>query len=143
LAGDAGEVLHRLYGELLDLTGIGASLQPDGRLHGAYNLLLTRQWMLLVPRRHECFAGISLNALAFAGALLTRDRQESGNAASVRPDGRFVPCCRGVRKSGLVPSRDFKNREISLMARCLSRFFTTSARGTGKIPVDSFLPPRV
>lgn len=75
-AGDAGEVLHRLYGELLDLAGIGASLQPDGRLHGAYNLLLTRQWMLLVPRRDECFAGISLNALAFAGALLTRDRQD-------------------------------------------------------------------
>jgi sulfate adenylyltransferase (ADP) / ATP adenylyltransferase len=76
LARDAGEVLHRFYGELLDLTGIGASLQPDGRLHAAYNLLLTRQWMLLVPRRHERFAGMSLNALAFAGALLTRDRQE-------------------------------------------------------------------
>jgi sulfate adenylyltransferase (ADP) / ATP adenylyltransferase len=32
--------------------------------------------MLLVPRRHEHFAGISLNAMAFAGVFLVRDRGE-------------------------------------------------------------------
>jgi ATP adenylyltransferase len=32
--------------------------------------------MLLVPRQQEHFAGISLNALAFAGAFLTRNQQE-------------------------------------------------------------------
>ncbi|MCL4201113.1 MAG: hypothetical protein KJ000_01370 [Pirellulaceae bacterium] len=74
--GEAGETLHQLYCTLLDETGIGASVQPDGRLAAAYNLLLTRQWMLLVPRRHEHFVGISLNALAFAGAFLTRNQQE-------------------------------------------------------------------
>lgn len=37
-----------------------------------YNLLLTRDWLLLVPRRHESWEGISLNALAFAGAVLVR-----------------------------------------------------------------------
>ncbi len=38
-----------------------------------YNLLVTRGWMLLVPRRHEAFEGISVNSLGFAGALLVRD----------------------------------------------------------------------
>lgn len=37
-----------------------------------YNLLWTRDWMLHVPRRAECFGNISLNSLAFAGGLLVR-----------------------------------------------------------------------
>lgn len=41
-----------------------------------FNLLVTRQWMLLVPRRYETFEGLSLNALAFAGALLVRREEE-------------------------------------------------------------------
>ncbi len=71
-----GNALHRWYVEMLDLTCIAASRQPDGLFSGAYNLLLTRQWMLLVPRRHEHFAGISLNAMAFAGAFLAHDHQQ-------------------------------------------------------------------
>jgi ATP adenylyltransferase len=38
-----------------------------------YNLLVTRQWLLLVPRSQEFFEGISINALGFAGALLVKD----------------------------------------------------------------------
>ena len=38
-----------------------------------YNLLVTRQWLLLVPRSEEYFEGISINALGFAGALLVKD----------------------------------------------------------------------
>jgi sulfate adenylyltransferase (ADP) / ATP adenylyltransferase len=71
-----GAELHRLYLNLLDRTAVSASIQPDGRLSKAYNLLLTRQWMLLVPRRCERVAGISLNAMAFAGAFLTSDQQQ-------------------------------------------------------------------
>ncbi len=43
---------------------------------GAYNLLATREWMLLVARSRESFESISVNALGFAGALLVRDRQQ-------------------------------------------------------------------
>lgn len=71
-----GNDLHRLYAQMLDLTGIAATRQPDGLLSGAYNLLLTRQWMLLVPRQREHFAGISLNAMAFAGTFLARDHEQ-------------------------------------------------------------------
>jgi sulfate adenylyltransferase (ADP) / ATP adenylyltransferase len=81
----SGDNLHRLYVQLLDLTGISGSLQPDGRLQHAYNLLITRQWMILVPRRSECFAGISLNAMAFAGAFLTRNRPELDTLRSRGP----------------------------------------------------------
>jgi ATP adenylyltransferase len=38
-----------------------------------YNLLVTRQWLLLVPRSQEFFEGISINALGFAGALLVKN----------------------------------------------------------------------
>ena len=41
-----------------------------------YNLLATREWMLLVPRRQERYESISVNALGFAGSLFVRDRAE-------------------------------------------------------------------
>jgi len=41
-----------------------------------YNLLVTRSWMLLVPRSKEAFASIQVNALGFAGALLVRTPQQ-------------------------------------------------------------------
>lgn len=55
----------------MELDNVPATAHP-----GAYNLLVTRQWMLLVPRIQECFQGISMNALGFAGALLVRNRQQ-------------------------------------------------------------------
>jgi ATP adenylyltransferase len=53
-----------------------ALLQAVSRRGGAYNLLVTRRWMLLVPRSRECFDSISINALGFAGALLVRNQQQ-------------------------------------------------------------------
>ena len=38
-----------------------------------YNLLVTRQWILLIPRSQEFVDGVSINALGFAGALLVKD----------------------------------------------------------------------
>jgi len=46
------------------------------RQSGPYNLLATREWMLLVPREREFYEGISLNSLGFAGALLVRNAQQ-------------------------------------------------------------------
>jgi ATP adenylyltransferase len=44
---------------------------------GPYNLLATRDWMLLVPRSVEHYESISVNALGFAGSLLARDEREA------------------------------------------------------------------
>ena len=41
-----------------------------------YNLLVTRDWMLFVPRSEEMHGSISVNALGFAGSLLARDEGE-------------------------------------------------------------------
>ncbi|MFM9067731.1 MAG: phosphorylase [Planctomycetota bacterium] len=55
-----------------------------------YNLLWTRDWMLHVPRRAECFGNISLNSLAFAGGLFVRSEsqwqalQEAGPLAALQ-----------------------------------------------------------
>jgi ATP adenylyltransferase len=43
---------------------------------GPYNLLVTRQFLCIVPRRRECFGPVSVNALGFWGVLLARDRAE-------------------------------------------------------------------
>jgi len=67
-----GIELERHYRRLLDACGLEAQ---SGELP-PYNLLVTRRWMLLVPRRCECAAGISYNALAFAGALLVKDESQ-------------------------------------------------------------------
>jgi ATP adenylyltransferase len=41
-----------------------------------YNLLITRTWMLLVPRARERWGRVSVNGLGFAGALLVRSQAE-------------------------------------------------------------------
>lgn len=72
-AESAGEFLAR-YRTMLQAVGLTVEATPEGRERtGPYNLLVTRQWLLLVPRSEECFEGISINALGFAGALLVRD----------------------------------------------------------------------
>lgn len=50
-----------------------------------YNLLVTRRGMMLVPREQECFRGISLNAMAFAGALLVRDQAQLDQLIAAGP----------------------------------------------------------
>jgi ATP adenylyltransferase len=62
------------YHALLDAVGLRA-IEASGELHPSapYNLLVTPQWMLLVPRTLERVEGISVNALGFAGSLFVRD----------------------------------------------------------------------
>jgi ATP adenylyltransferase len=50
-----------------------------------YCLLLTRQWMLLVPRSREFFDSISINSLGFAGALLVRDSEQMDLIKKIGP----------------------------------------------------------
>lgn len=64
--GDAALKTHERYSRLLDSLG-----NPR-----AYNLLATRDWMLVVPRARESWNSIAVNALGFAGALLVRSEDE-------------------------------------------------------------------
>ncbi len=69
---------HASYKELLRQVGCERPGEP-------YNLLATRDWMLVVPRSQECFESTSLNALAFAGSLLVKNREQLERVRTVGP----------------------------------------------------------
>jgi len=77
--GEAGAAprLHSLYLELLAAVGLeSVRVHGEMRQSAPYNLLLTRRWMLLVPRSKERFGPIQVNALGFAGSLFVRDEEQ-------------------------------------------------------------------
>jgi ATP adenylyltransferase len=82
----APEQLLSHYAALLGEIGIGAE-NRGGRLvqSAPYNLLITRRWMLAVPRVRECLDSISLNSLGFAGSLFVRDEREMGILQEIGP----------------------------------------------------------
>lgn len=51
----------------------------------AYNFLMTREWMLIVPRKQERFGSIGINSLGFAGALLVRNQEELQQVKQHKP----------------------------------------------------------
>jgi len=50
-----------------------------------YNLLVTHEWMLAVPRSRDRFEGISINSLAFAGSFFVRDAKHAHAVAAAGP----------------------------------------------------------
>jgi ATP adenylyltransferase len=92
-AADAPARLAETYGVMLDACGLCAeSANDDGRAaneperqRGPYNLLVTRRWMLLVPRSREHFGAISVNALGFAGSLFVRNEDEMAALRAAGP----------------------------------------------------------
>lgn len=50
-----------------------------------YNLLVTHEWMLVVPRARDRFGGISVNSLAFAGSFFVRDAKHASVIAAAHP----------------------------------------------------------
>lgn len=70
----APQALLASYRELLARAGITARSHEGREWQSApYNLLVTREWMLLVPRTQTTFERVPINALAFAGALFVRE----------------------------------------------------------------------
>jgi len=88
---DRADRLARVTGAMaLAYRALAARTGLRLRAEGAdreYNLLVTRRWMLLVPRSRERFDGVSVNALGFAGSLLVRDRQGFETVRSHGPLG--------------------------------------------------------
>lgn len=82
----AGAALCERYLALLALLGIEpVEISGDVRQSGPYNLLMTRDWMLLVPRLAEQAAGVSINALGFAGSLFVKGREERKRLLELGP----------------------------------------------------------
>jgi sulfate adenylyltransferase (ADP) / ATP adenylyltransferase len=72
----AGQKLLDLYGRMMQSVGLEAPAGEGQKQAAPYCLLLTRDWMFLVPRSWEFFDSISINSLGFAGALLVRDEDQ-------------------------------------------------------------------
>lgn len=79
------EQLQQQYYRLLNAVGLIEGIPSTERQTGAYNLLATRDWLMVVPRSQEGFAGISLNALGFAGALLVRNDAQLQQLKTLQP----------------------------------------------------------
>ena len=73
------------YHNLLSAVGITSSTHWQGKQTAAYNLLCTRQWMMIVPRSQEKYAAISVNSLGFAGSLLVKDTESMAQLKSIGP----------------------------------------------------------
>ena len=77
---DAADRLLERYQGMLAACSLGAerdeAANEPQRQAGPYNLLVTRRWMLVVPRSRERFGTISVNSLGFAGSLFVRDGAE-------------------------------------------------------------------
>jgi sulfate adenylyltransferase (ADP) / ATP adenylyltransferase len=80
----AARYLMERYRALLAAAGLpviaGSSCQP-----APYNLLMTREWLLLVPRTTAECEGIAVNALGFVGALLARNEVELQRLRAIGP----------------------------------------------------------
>ncbi len=71
------EKIFASYCAMLRSVGMKApTAKRGGRQSGPYCFIITREWMLLVPRSREFFEGISINSLAYAGALLVRNKEQ-------------------------------------------------------------------
>lgn len=83
---DGAAAGYEAYRMVLERIGIRA-LEVDGGLRQSapYNLLVTRQWLLAVPRSQERFEGISINALGFIGSLFVQDEPRLDRVRRVGP----------------------------------------------------------
>lgn len=67
------EQCYDLYRRMLSDLGMSVPRERETvKQLGPYCLLVTRQWMLLVPRTQEFYGEVSVNSLGFAGCLLVR-----------------------------------------------------------------------
>lgn len=93
----AGRALD-LYREMLRFTGlVGAGELPA--LLPPYNLLVTREFMLLIPRSEASFASVPVNALGFAGSFFVADE---ALYPAIRRVGPLALLQRVGRESGLA-----------------------------------------
>ena len=76
--GERRAACFRTRGADLGIDAMHAPLPP-------YNLLLTRGWMWLIPRRAERWRDMSINALGFAGSLFIKSRDRFAAFESAGP----------------------------------------------------------
>jgi len=75
-------ILLEKYQQLIVKTDLDP--QKSGK-PAPYNLLMTREWMMVIPRSKESYKNISINSLGFAGALLVRNAEQMEQLKQIGP----------------------------------------------------------
>ena len=99
--GDLAATLGRIYGQQLASLGRG-SVKAHSHPQGAYNLLITPDWFITVPRRQDEHQGVNINALGFAGMVLVTGRT---NPAWLAAGGDVFSVLRAVGEAPAAPLR--------------------------------------
>ncbi len=82
----AARVTQCLYREMLEQLHLPPVAKRGSEFQsGPYNFLVTRDWMMLVPRAREHWEAISINAMGFAGSLFVRDEAQLQRVREVGP----------------------------------------------------------
>ncbi|KAF9387576.1 bifunctional AP-4-A phosphorylase/ADP sulfurylase [Podila verticillata] len=108
---DAMMMSIREYAEQEELTDEERMLCSTAMSSFAYNWILTKEFMMIVPRKQEGFGPISINSLGFAGMVLAKTAEE---LEMVQKTGVMDL----VSKSGFVfhqertPEQEQKSREM-------------------------------
>ncbi|NEP85186.1 MAG: phosphorylase [Okeania sp. SIO3B3] len=76
---------QKYFRVMLGEVGLNYDYQDGDIQKGSYNLLITKDWMFLVPRTEEFFHSISVNAIGFAGALLVKNDEEMKLIQELKP----------------------------------------------------------
>lgn len=75
------DTVHAAFAQACRAVGINATASPMP----PYNLLFNREWLLVVPRSCEDYAGISINALGFAASLFVRRVEQVAQIRTAGP----------------------------------------------------------
>ena len=100
---DLATSLGRVYRQQLASLGLGCA-REHSQPQGAYNLLITPDWFITVPRRRDGHQGVNINALGFAGMVLVTDRT---NPAWLAAGGDVLSVLQAV---GEAPAAALKQR---------------------------------
>jgi len=80
-AGDAGRTLRQCFVHACELLGLPCEVEAMA----PYNLLLTHEWLLLIPRKAEKWREISVNALGYSGSLFVRRPEQIDELRAAGP----------------------------------------------------------
>jgi ATP adenylyltransferase len=82
----AADAATERYRQLVHAAGLRiVDMNGQAQLCAPYNLLITPNWMLLVPRSKESVETIAVNALGFAGSLFVRDAAQMQTVERLGP----------------------------------------------------------
>ncbi|NJK38304.1 MAG: phosphorylase [Oscillatoriales cyanobacterium SM2_3_0] len=82
---DAAAATLEYYQILLQTLGIKGEQGMSGQQSAPYNLLATREWMMIILRTQEQFENIPVNALGFAGTLFVRSHEQLQTLRNLTP----------------------------------------------------------